>query len=44
MQGRQLEKLTERFVGPYKVKKIILTNIIELDLPNTGKIHPVVMS
>jgi len=44
MQGRQLEKLTKRFVRPYKVKKIILTNIIELDLPNTEKIHPVVMS
>jgi len=37
-----LEKLTKRFVGPYKVKKVILTNIIELDLPNTGKIHSVV--
>jgi len=37
-----LEKLTERFVEPYKVKKIILTNTIELDLPNTGKIHSVV--
>jgi len=30
---RRSEKLTEQFVGPYKVKKIILTNAIELELP-----------
>ena len=34
--------LTERFVGPYQVKGIISTNAIELDLPSTIKIHPVV--
>ena len=27
---------------PYQVKGIILTNTIELDLPSTIKIHPVV--
>ena len=32
----------ERFVGPYQVKKIILTNAIELDLLSTVKIHLVV--
>ena len=37
-----MEKLTERFIGPYQVKGIISTNAIELDLPNTVKIHPVV--
>jgi len=42
MAGRQTEKLTERFVGPYKVKAIISSNAIELDLPSTVKIHPVV--
>jgi len=42
MVGRRTEKLTERFVGPYKVKKIILSNAVELELPNTIKIHPVV--
>ena len=42
MQGRRLEKLTKRFVGPYQVKKIILTNAIELDLPSTVKIHLVI--
>jgi len=42
MVGRRTEKLTERFVGPYKVKKIILSNTVELELPNTIKIHLVV--
>jgi len=42
MVGRRMEKLMERFVGPYKVKKIILLNAIELELPSTIKIHPVV--
>jgi len=32
----------KRFVGPYQVKKIILTNAIELDLLSTVKIHLVV--
>jgi len=34
--------LTERFVGPYKIKKIVLSNAIELELPSIVKIHPVV--
>jgi len=34
--------LIERYVGPYKIKKIILSNTIELELPTTVKIHPVV--
>ena len=42
MQGRQSEKLTEQFVGPYKVKRIILTNAIKLELPSSIKIHPVI--
>jgi len=42
MVGRRTEKLTERFVGSYKVKAIISTNTIELELPNSIKIHPVV--
>jgi len=40
--GRRTEKLTERFVGPYKIKKIISSNAIELELPNTVKIYLVV--
>ena len=42
MKGRRSEKLTERFVGPYKVKSIILVNAVELQLPPTVHIHPVV--
>jgi len=42
MVGRRMEKLTEHFVGPYKVKAIISSNAIELELPNTVRIHPVV--
>jgi len=42
MVGRHMDKFTERFVGPYKVKAIISSNTIELDLPSTVRIHPVV--
>jgi len=40
--GRRTEKLIERFIGPYRIKKIILPNIVELKLPSTVKIHLVV--
>jgi len=42
MVGRRTEKLTERFVEPYKIKKVVLSNVVELELPTTIKIHPVV--
>jgi len=42
MKGRRSEKLTECFVGLYKVKGIVSSNAIELELPNSIKIHPVV--
>jgi len=42
MVGRHMNKFIERFVGPYKVKAIISSNAIELDLPSTVKIHLVV--
>jgi len=42
MVGRRIDKLTERFVGPYRVKEIISSNAIELDLPSSVRIHPVV--
>ena len=42
MAGRHIEKFTECFVGPYKMKAIIFSNIIELDLPSTIRIHLVV--
>jgi len=42
IKGRRLEKLTEHFVGPYKVKGIVSSNAIELELPKSIRIHPVV--
>jgi len=42
MKGRRSEKLTEHFVEPYKVKGIISSNTIELELPKSIRIYPVV--
>jgi len=42
MQEKRTEKLTEWFVEPYKIKKIISINVIKLNLPSIVKIHPVV--
>jgi len=42
MVGKRTEKLIERFVGPYKVQKIVSSNAVKLELPSTVKIHPVV--
>jgi len=42
MKGRRSEKLTKHFIGPYKVKGIISSNVIELELPKSIRIHPVV--
>ena len=42
MTSRRTEKLTKRFVGPYKVKKIISANVVKLELPSTIRIHLVV--
>jgi len=42
MKGKRLEKLTEHFVEPYKVKGIVSSNVIELELHKSIKIHPVV--
>jgi len=42
MVRRRTEKLTKRFVSPYKIKKIVLSNVVKLELPKTVKIHPVV--
>ena len=39
---KRTEKLTERFVESYKIKKIVSTNAVELKLLATIKIHPVV--
>jgi len=42
MISRRTEKLTEKFVGPYKIKKVVSFNAVELELPSTVKIHLVV--
>ena len=42
MIGKRSEKLTECYVEPYKIKKIVSLNMVELELPNTVKIHLVV--
>ena len=42
MKGRRSEKLIKCSVGPYKVKKIISSNVIELELPKFIRIHSVV--
>jgi len=42
MVSRSSEKLVKRFVRPYKIKAIISSNIVELELPITIKIHLVV--
>jgi len=42
MVRRRAEKLMERFIGSYRIKKIVSSNTIELELPSTIKIHSVV--
>ena len=42
MVSRRTERLMERFVGPYKIKKIVSLNTVELELPATIKTHSVV--
>jgi len=42
MVGRRIEKLTERFISPYKVKEIVSSNTVKLELPSIVKIHLVV--
>ena len=42
LMKRVMKKLTEKYIGPYVVKKIILENVVELELPASLRIHPVV--
>ena len=42
IRDKQMKKSIEKFVGPYKIKKIILENVIELELPVLMKIYLVV--
>ena len=39
---RVTKKLTEKFIRPYVVRKIVLENVVELELPALLRIYPVV--
>ena len=42
LMKRVTKKLTEKFIGPYVVKKIVSENVVELELLVLLRIHPVV--
>ena len=42
MRNRKTKKLTEKFVGSYKIKKIISENTVEWEFLVSMKIYPVV--
>jgi len=39
---RPAHKLTERYVGPYMIEKVVLLNTVKLQLPSLMRIHLVV--
>jgi len=39
---RLARKLVDRYIGPYKIEKIVSTNMIKLRLPKSMRIHLVV--
>ena len=39
---RPMKKLTERYMGPYVVEEVVLSNVVKLRLPSLMKIHLVV--
>jgi hypothetical protein len=41
-ERKRARKLTERYVGPYRVKRVVNANAYELELPASLKIHPVI--
>jgi len=42
LMKRATKKLTEKFIGPYVVKKIVSENVVKLELPASLRVHPVV--
>ena len=42
LMKRATKKLTEKFIGPYVVRKIVSENVVELELPVLLRIHLVV--
>jgi hypothetical protein len=41
-ERKRTRKLTERYVGPYRIKRIVNPNAYELELPASLRIHPVI--
>ena len=39
---RPMRKLIERYVGPYEIEEVVLSNTVKLRLPASMRIHPVV--
>jgi len=39
LMKRMTRKLTEKYIGPYVVKRIILENMVELEFPAAIKIY-----
>ena len=39
---RPTKKLTERYVGPYMIEEVVLSNAVKLQLPSSMRIHLVV--
>jgi len=39
---RPVRKLVERYVGPYEIEEVVLTNAVKLRLPSSMRIHLVV--
>ena len=42
MKGKQLEKLMEYFMESYRIKGIVLSNMVELELSSSIRIHSIV--
>ncbi len=42
LMKRATKNLTEKFIGPFVVKRIVLENVVELELPVLLRIHLVV--
>ena len=39
---RPVQKLIERYVGPYEIEEVVSLNAVKLQLPSLMRIHPVV--
>jgi len=42
LMKRATKKLTEKFIGPYMVRKVVSEHVVELELPASLRIYPVV--